>query len=60
VVGLLVAALYDPVWRVGIESPADLAVALAALLALAHWSVPPWIVVIATALVSGLLRTAIG
>lgn len=60
VVGLLVAALYDPVWRVGIESPQDLAIALAALLALTHWSAPPWLVVVATALASGLMRMATG
>ena len=49
VVGLLLAALYDPVWTSAIHRPADLALGLAALAALAVWKVPPWAVVIATA-----------
>ncbi len=49
VVGLLLAALDDPVWTGAIASPADLALALLALAALALWKVPPWAVVIATA-----------
>ncbi|MDA0219832.1 MAG: chromate efflux transporter [Proteobacteria bacterium] len=49
VVGLLVAALYDPVWTSAILQPADLALALAALAALAVWKLPPWLVVLATA-----------
>jgi chromate transporter len=49
VVGLLLAALYDPVWTSAIAHPADLALALAALAALAVWKVPPWAVVLATA-----------
>jgi chromate transporter len=50
VVGLLLAALYDPVWTSGIRSPADFALAAAALLLLAFWQLPPWLVVIVTAL----------
>jgi chromate transporter len=50
VVGLLLAALYDPVWTSGIRSPAEFALAAAALLLLAFWRVPPWLVVVATAL----------
>ena len=50
VVGLLLAALYDPVWTSGIQTPADFALAAAALLLLAFWQVPPWLVVIVTAL----------
>jgi chromate transporter len=50
VVGLLLAALYDPVWTSGIRTPADFALAAAALLLLAFWRLPPWLVVIATAL----------
>ena len=48
VVGLLLAALYDPVWTSGIRGPADFALAAAALL-LAFWKMPPWLVVIVTA-----------
>lgn len=50
VVGLLLAALYDPVWTSGIRTPADFALAAAALLLLAFWRLPPWLVVIVTAL----------
>ena len=45
VVGLLLAALYRPVWTSAIHAPADLALALAALAALAWGRVPPWLVV---------------
>jgi chromate transporter len=50
VVGLLLAALYDPVWTSGIRTPADFALAATALLLLAFWQLPPWLVVIVTAL----------
>ena len=46
VVGLLLAALYTPVWTSAIQKPADFAVGLAAFLLLAFWKVPPWLVVI--------------
>jgi len=49
VVGILLAALYDPIWIVAIGSSADFAIALAAFLALAHWRIPSWLVVILTA-----------
>ncbi len=45
VVGLLLAALYDPVWTSAIEGPRDVAFALAAFALLALWLVPPWMVV---------------
>lgn len=45
VVGLLVAALYDPIWTSAIHAPKDLALGLAAFALLAFWKVPPWIVV---------------
>jgi chromate transporter len=46
VVGLLVAALYTPVWTSAIHTPADFAISLVAFLLLAVWAVPPWLVVI--------------
>jgi chromate transporter len=46
VVGLLLAALYRPVWTSAIFAPADFALGLVAFLLLALWAVPPWIVVI--------------
>ncbi len=45
VVGLLLAALYTPVWTSAILKPADFAIGLAAFLLLAFWKVPPWLVV---------------
>jgi chromate transporter len=49
VVGLLLAALYQPVWTVGITNAADFALASAAFLLLFMWQTPPWLVVILSA-----------
>ncbi len=46
VVGLLLAALYNPVWTYGVKVPMDFVFVLAAYLALDFWKVPPWLVVI--------------
>src|SRR5262249_21939733 len=45
VVGLLLAALYQPVWTSAILKPTDFCLALAAFLMLALWKLPPWLVV---------------
>lgn len=45
VVGLLLAALYQPVWTSAIHAPADFALALAAFGLLTLWGAPPWLVV---------------
>jgi len=45
VVGLLLAALYNPVWTAGITSAGDFALAVAAFLLLFMWQTPPWLVV---------------
>ncbi|MCQ3943486.1 MAG: chromate transporter, partial [Alphaproteobacteria bacterium] len=45
VVGLLIAALYDPVFVAGITRAADFALASAAFLLLYLWKTPPWLVV---------------
>ena len=50
VVGLLLAALYRPVWTSAIFTPADFAIGIVAFLLLALWAVPPWLVVILGAL----------
>jgi chromate transporter len=50
VVGLLLAALYNPVWTAGITNAGDFALASAAFLLLFMWQVPPWTVVIFCAL----------
>ncbi|HWS74443.1 MAG TPA: chromate efflux transporter [Quisquiliibacterium sp.] len=49
VVGLLLAALYDPVWTSAVRGPADFAQALAAFVAPVFWRAPPWAIVIASA-----------
>jgi chromate transporter len=45
VVGLLLAALYNPVWTSGITSAGDFALGVAAFLLLFMWKTPPWLVV---------------
>lgn len=50
VVGLLLAALYDPVWIAGITNPSDFALAVAAFLLLFMWKTPPWLVVVLCAI----------
>ncbi|UAC49779.1 chromate efflux transporter [Bacillus aquiflavi] len=50
VVGILLAALYDPVWTSAILQPLDFILGLIAFTLLVYWKVPPWIVVVLTAL----------
>jgi chromate transporter len=50
VVGLLLAALFDPVWTSAITRHADFGLALVAFGMLAFWRVPPWLVVLLTAI----------
>jgi len=50
VVGLLLAALYDPVWTAGILDKTDFALAAGAFLLLYMWKTPPWLVVVVCAL----------
>ncbi len=56
VVGLLLAALYQPVWTSAIHSPGDVMLALLALLALVLWKVPVWLLVPLGAAVSWAIR----
>ena len=49
VVGILLAALYDPVWTSAIHAPEDFALAAAALGLLVLWKLPPWLVVVLAA-----------
>ena len=50
VVGLLLAALYRPVWTAGITNAGDFALGIAAFLLLFMWKTPPWLVVVFCAL----------
>lgn len=47
VVGILLAALYDPIWTESIQRASDFALALLAFSALMFWRWPSWLVVIA-------------
>jgi chromate transporter len=42
VVGLLLAALYDPVWLSAIKQPADFVIALVCFTLLQFWKLPAW------------------
>jgi chromate transporter len=55
VVGLLLAALYQPVWTSAIHRPQDFALGLLALVALMSWKWPPWVVVAACGGAGGML-----
>jgi chromate transporter len=46
VVGVLLAALFTPIWTGSVHSSADFAIGLVAFLLLALWALPPWLVVI--------------
>ena len=49
VVGLLLAAFYRPVWTSAIYKPTDFGLAILAFGLLAFWKLPPWLVVVLTA-----------
>lgn len=51
VVGILAAALYDPVFTQGITSPATLALAVGVFIAQVKWKLPAWAAVIAAGLI---------
>jgi chromate transporter len=46
VVGILLAALYNPVWTVAVDSSVAFAIALAAFGLLQFWKWPPWLLVL--------------
>lgn len=46
VVGILGAALYNPVWTSAVLDPYDFALALSGFILLTVWKVPPWVVVL--------------
>jgi chromate transporter len=50
VVGLLLTALYNPVWTSAIHAPADFGLGVVAFALLMFWKCPPWLVVVLTAL----------
>ena len=50
VVGLLGAALYNPVWTSSVKTPRDFGIALVGFVLLTVWRAPPLLVVIVSAL----------
>lgn len=58
VVGVLGAALYNPVWTSAVLTSTDFALALSGFLLLVVWKAPPWIVVLLMAASAILLRLA--
>jgi chromate transporter len=55
VVGILLAALYDPIWTSAVTSASDFAIAAILFVLLAYWKLPPWTIVLAGAAL-GLLQ----
>lgn len=55
VTGILLAALYQPIWLSSIFGPVDLVLALVGFVALQFWRRPAWQLVLAGALVGALL-----
>lgn len=58
VVGVLLAALYNPVFTESVRGPRDVVAALLAFGLLEQWKVPPWLVVAASAAAGQWLLTA--
>jgi chromate transporter len=58
VVGILLAALYQPVWTSAILGPTDFALALGAFGLLEIWRCPPWLVVLLAALAGAAVAIA--
>ncbi|MBM7664819.1 chromate transporter [Solibacillus kalamii] len=54
VIGILIAALYSPIWTSSILEVKDFALAVVLFSMLAYWKMPPWIVVV-TGAVAGLV-----
>lgn len=54
VVGILLAAFYDPIWTSSILRPMDFAFAAVLFSMLAYWKLPPWVVVV-TGIIGGYL-----
>jgi chromate transporter len=60
VVGLLLAALFTPVWTSAVFHPRDFGLALAAFVALVFWKLPPWLVVLGTGALGWLMGLLAG
>jgi chromate transporter len=54
VVGILLAALYQPIWTSAIDSPKSMALALGLFAGLQIWKVAPWILVLVGGVLGGI------
>ena len=59
VVGILLAALYQPVWTSAIFKPQDFGLAVVALVSLMFWKLPPWLVVVGSGAAGWLLSAVL-
>jgi len=59
VVGLLGAALYNPVWTSSVKTPGDFSIALVAFVLLVAWRAPP-LIVVAISAIGGILLAVTG
>ena len=55
VVGILLSALYQPVWTSAILKPSDFCLAVIAFVALMYWKIAPLLVVVGTAAIAWLI-----
>ena len=55
VVGLLLAALYNPVWITSVHGPVHFTIILIGTLLLITWKLPPWVVVLTCAILGGMM-----
>lgn len=58
VVGILIAAFYEPIWTSSILAPIDFAFAAILFSMLVYWKLPPWIIVV-TGAIGGFIITLI-
>jgi chromate transporter len=54
VVGILLAALYQPIWTSAIDSAKSLALAVILFAGLQIWNIAPWILVVIGAVIGGI------
>jgi chromate transporter len=59
VIGLLLAALYHPVWTSAIHQSRDFGVAIIIFIALMFWKLPPWLVVLGSGIAGWLMSKAV-
>lgn len=50
VVGILLSALYNPIWTSSIHAPIDFALAAILFSMLVYWKLPPWVIVLTGAI----------